>query len=83
MWDFACSVSNVKGRTARVSNRERFLAEWPMPQIPRDSYVATTLGVSSQVMETEPRSVIEALMGRFIAECGLDFDEELPASYFA
>ena len=51
-----------------------------MPQIPRDSYEAITLGVSSQVMETEPRSVIEALMGRFIAECGLDFDEELPAS---
>ena len=82
MWDFACSVSNVKGRTARVSNRDQFFAPWPMPQIPRDSYRTTMLGVSSQLIEYEPRSVVEALMGRFIAECGLEFDEELPVSFF-
>ncbi|MCY3922583.1 MAG: ATP-binding protein [Chloroflexi bacterium] len=82
MWDLACSVSNVKGRTARMRNPDQFFAHWHMPQIPRDSYLATNLGVSSQLMEKEPRSVIEALVGRFIAECDLDFDEELPASFY-
>ena len=82
MWDFMCSVSNVKGRTPRDRNRDRFIARWHLPQIPRDSYVTTNLGVSSEQMEKEPHSVIEALMGRFIAECGLEFDEELPVSFF-
>ena len=81
-WDFACSVSNVEGRTARMSNRDEFFTNGRMPQIPRDSYVATHLGVSSQVLEKAPRSVIEALIGRFIAECGLSFDEEIPKSVF-
>ena len=53
-----------------------------MPQIPRDSYNSLALGVSFQRLESDPRGVIAELFGRFIAECGLEFDEELPPSFF-
>ena len=81
-WDFACSVSNVQGRTARTSVHRKFHPAWYIPQIPRDSYRSMALGVSSQQFECDPRGVIAELLGRFIAECGLEFDEELPPSIF-
>ncbi len=83
MWDFACSVSNVQGRTARTTVHRKFHPARYMPQIPRDSYSASALGASFQRLESDPRGVIAELFGRFIAECGLEFDEELPASFFA
>ena len=82
MWDFACSVSNVQGLTARTSVRERFHPARYIPPIPRDAYRSSAIGVSSRRLDSEPRAVIAELMERFIAECGLDFDQELPASFF-
>lgn len=82
MWDFSCSVSNVQGLTARTSVRERFHPARYIPPIPRDAYRSSAIGVSSRRLDSEPRAVIAELMERFIAECGLDFDQELPASFF-
>ena len=81
-WDLALSVSNVEGRTARTGVHKKFHPARYMPPIPRDSYRTAILGVSTQRFESDPRRVIEELAGRFIAECGLEFDEELPASRF-
>lgn len=83
MWDFAFSVSNVQGLTARTSVHERFHPARYIPPIPRDAYRSSAIGVSSQRLESEPRAVIADLTERFIAECGPDFDQELPASWFA
>ena len=82
MWDFACSVSIVQGLTARTSVRERFHPARYIPPIPRDAYRSSAIGVSSRRLDSEPRAVIAELMERVIAECGLDFDQELPASFF-
>ena len=83
MWDFACSVSRVQGLTARTSVHERLHPARYIPPIPRDAYRSSAIGVSSQRLESEPRAVIADLTERFIAECGLDFDQELPAPWFA
>lgn len=82
MWDLASSVSNVRGRVARTRVRERFHPARYIPPIPRDAYRSSAIGVTSQRLDSEPRPVIADLMERFIAECGLDFDQELPASFF-
>ena len=82
VWDFACSVSNVRDRTARTRTREHSHPARYIPPVPRDAYRSSAIGVTSQRLDSEPRAVIADLMERFIAECGLEFDQELPASWF-
>ena len=82
MWDLAFCVSMVEGFRARKRTEQWQFGNRFVPKIPRDHYRMILTGVSTQQLTERPRSVIEQLAGRFIAECGLDFDEELPASFF-
>ena len=82
MWDMALSVSNVLGLKAKSRLEYWRFGNRYVPTIPRNSYQTIVTGMSSLQLDEHPRSVIEQLAGRFIAECGLDFDEELPASHF-
>jgi len=82
MWDLAFWVSKVEGFRARKRTEQWHFGKRFVPKIPRDQYRMILPGVSTQQIEEHPRSVIEQLAGRFIAECDLDFDEELPASFF-
>ncbi len=82
MWDLAFSVSNVQGKKSRKRTEERFFGTRFVPEIPRDRYEQVLSGVTTRQLERDPRSLIEQLADRFIAECGLEFDEELPPSFF-
>lgn len=72
MWDLAFSISGVEGRTGRSDRRDFRPPPYPL-SIPRDEYREHILGVSTDLLEGDPRSVVEALAGRFIAECGFEF----------
>ena len=82
VWDLAFSMSNVQGRKTGGRSEDRQFPPRPVTEIPRDIYQTILTGVSTQQIEEHPRAVIEQLAGRFIAECGLEFDEELPVSFF-
>ena len=77
MWDLAFSISDVEGRRAMTNTRDFGLPPSPLP-IPRDRYRAHILGVSTDLLESARRSVVEALAGRFVAECGFGFDDVCP-----
>ena len=83
MWDLAFEVSGVEGRAVRLSDTDRHWAQDHIPdyrpRIPRDAYLSEVLGVSTQRLEQDERSIVEELAGRFVAECGLEFDEEWPS----
>lgn len=76
MWDIAFSISDVEGRAARTHARY-FTSKHHVP-IPRDRYSSHALGVSSDLLERDPRVVVEQLAGRFIDECGLEIGQEWP-----
>ena len=83
VWDLAFEISCVGGRAVRLSDTDRHWMQDHVhdyrPRIPRDAYSSEVLGVSTQRLEQEARSVVEELAGRFLAECGLEFDEEWPS----
>ena len=88
-WDLAFSISDVGGRTARTrtsyftplendaQSEYQPLSEYDRPlPIPRAEYVGSVLGVRTDVLESDSQGVVQKLAGRFVAECGLDLDEE-------
>ena len=74
-WDLAFSISGVLGRTTRPNARYLQHARYLLP-IPRDNYSERILGVTTDCLEGDPRAIVRELAGRFIDECGLDFDDE-------
>ena len=77
MVDLAFKIFDVEGRAVRLSDIDRPWAQDHIPdyrpRIPRDAYSSEMLGVSTQRLEQDERSIVEELAGRFIAECGLEF----------
>ncbi|MDE2669306.1 MAG: ATP-binding protein [Chloroflexota bacterium] len=74
-WDLAFSICEVKGRKARPRKPEAAFSKF-LPDLPRDAYSERILGVGTDRLEEDAKGVVAELAGRFIAECGLDFDEE-------
>ena len=74
-WDLAFSISDVKGRSVRPRKPQRALSTF-LPALPRDAYSGRILGAGTGRLEDDAKGVAEELAGRFIAECGLEFDEE-------
>ncbi|MYD98668.1 MAG: ATP-binding protein [Gammaproteobacteria bacterium] len=77
MWDLALSISDVSGRRARTQGIDPRLTPHQLP-IPRDQYSAHLLGMSTARIANDPRSLVEALTGRFIAESGFEFESVWP-----
>ena len=75
IWDLAFSISGLRERTARPNARYLRHARYLLP-IPRDNYSERLLGVTSDRLEGDPRAIARELTGRFIDECGLEFDDE-------
>ncbi|MYJ74861.1 MAG: ATP-binding protein [Gammaproteobacteria bacterium] len=78
-WDLAFSICQVKGRKGRPRKPEPALSRF-LPDLPRDAYSGRLLGVGTDRLEEDAKGVVAALAARFIAECGLDFDEEWQGS---
>lgn len=74
MWDLAFSISDVEGRTPWILTKSFKPSPFHLP-IPRNQYSGQVLGVSTERLEDDPRAIVWKLAGRFVDECGFEFDD--------